>query len=80
MLALLALAWGAELRLEPSLGATVQVLPPVAPARVDVLIHRNSENLRAQVRDPHDGLRSARALDLGGDWVVTVWLLSLIHI
>ena len=76
MLALLALAWGAELRLEPSLGATVQVLPPVAPARVDVLIHRNSENLRAQVRDPHDGLRSARALDLGGDWVVTVWLAS----
>lgn len=74
MLALLALAWGAELRLEPSPGATVQVLPPVAPARVDVLIHRNTANLRAQVRDPYDGLRSARALDLGGDWVVTVWL------
>lgn len=76
MLALLALAWGAELRLEPSPEAVVQVLPPVAPARVDVLIHRNTANLRAQVRDRHDGLNSARALDLGGDWVVTVWLAS----
>lgn len=70
-----AVASAGELRIVPSPGATVEALPAITPGRVDVLVHKNRTNLRPQVQDGGDGLRSVRALDLGGDWVLTAWLL-----
>lgn len=71
-----ALALGAELRLQPSPGARVEALPSVAPGRADVLVHRNQVDLRAVAREGGDGLRAVRALDLGGDWVLTFWTMK----
>ncbi len=69
------LALAADLRLHTSPGATVDVLPSVAPGRADFLIERNTENLREQVRVRFpEGIRSVRAIDLGGEWQVSVWL------
>lgn len=82
-LLLAGLAAAGELRLTPTPGATVELLPSVAPGRTDVIFHHNSADLRAQVREAGegqratDGIRSARALDMGGDWVVTIWVMDV---
>lgn len=77
--ALVAPALAEVLRLEPSPGARLLPLAPLAEGRVDLLVHDNTADLRAQVEAAGDGLRAARALDLGGDWVVTVWVLDPNH-
>lgn len=81
-LLLVGLAAANDLRLSPTPGAVVQLLPSVSPGRSDIVIHHNQADLRAQVREAGegrhspDGIRAARALDLGGDWVVTIWLMD----
>lgn len=76
---LVAPALAGALRVEPSPGARLLPLAPVAQGRVDLLVHDNTADLRAQVQAGGDGLRAARALDLGGDWVVTVWVVDPDH-
>lgn len=73
-LSLVALSFAGELVLELSPTARLTRLQPVAAGRVDFLVRDNSSDLRPQVAGGGAGLRSARALDLGGDWVVTAWL------
>ncbi len=66
-------AFAMPLRLTPSSGATMDVLPVITSRRVDILIHENRVDLRPQMGDaPLEGIRSWRLLDMG-----TVWLLSL---
>lgn len=70
---LIAAAFAMPLRLTPSTGATIDVLPVTVPRRVDILIHENRVDLRPQMGDaPLEGIRSWRLLDMG-----TVWLLTL---
>ena len=73
-LALLTVAFATELRLTPSADATVEVLPSVSPGRFDVMVYRNHVDLQPQVEQGGPGIRTVRAMDMGGDWVVTVWL------
>ena len=60
-------AHAVDLRLTPSPGATVEVLPSVSPGRMDVMVYRNQVDLRVQVEERGPGIRSARATDIGGD-------------
>ncbi|MBM4366651.1 MAG: hypothetical protein FJ102_10590, partial [Deltaproteobacteria bacterium] len=68
-------AAGAEpVRLSTSTGAVAEVLPP-QHGRVDVLVHDNTEDLRAQLRElKHAAVRDARAVDTGGDWVLSFFM------
>lgn len=68
-------ALAAPLELTPTPGARVEVLPAMVAGRVDVLVHDNTADLHEQVRWPlGDGLRRVRALNLGGDWIVSIEL------
>ena len=70
---LVAAAFAMPLRLTPSPGATVTVLPYTGARRVDILIHENRVDLRPQMGDTVlEGIRSWRLVDMG-----TVWLLTL---
>lgn len=72
---LVAHALAAPLRITPSPGATVEVLAVIDPGRVEVLVHKNTEDLRAQLgTEPLDGIRAWRVSDLGGEWLLTTWL------
>lgn len=72
---LVAHALAAPLRITPSPEATVEVLAVIDPGRVEVLVHKNTENLRAQLGTaPLDGIRAWRLSDLGGEWLLTAWL------
>ncbi len=71
----LATAEGAEpVRLVASPSAVVEVLP-AQHGRVDVLVHENTEDLRVQLRAlKHAAVRDARAIDTGGDWVLSFYM------
>ncbi|MBM4390377.1 MAG: hypothetical protein FJ090_04575 [Deltaproteobacteria bacterium] len=74
---LAASAAGAEpIRLATSSTAVVEVLP-ARHGRVDVLVHDNTEDLRAQLRTLRNAaVRDARAVDTGGDWVLSFFMLD----
>lgn len=67
------LAAAMPLRLTPSPGATIDVLPPVVAGRVDIMIHDNVVDLRPQMGDtPLEGIRSWRLLDMGSAWLLSL--------
>jgi tetratricopeptide (TPR) repeat protein len=68
-------ALAAPLRIAAPPGATVEVLPPVEPGRVEILVHGGDRGLRTLFRGPPaDGVRTGRVTDMGGHQVVTVWM------
>lgn len=67
----------APLRIAAPPGAAIEVLPPVEPGRVEVLVHGGDSSLRTLFRGPPaDGVRTGRVTDMGGHQVVTVWMRS----
>ncbi|MES2640683.1 MAG: hypothetical protein V4850_14405 [Myxococcota bacterium] len=68
-------AHAAPLRIAAPPGATVEVLPPVEPGRVEILVHGGDRGLQTLFRGPPaDGVRTGRVTDMGGHQVVTVWM------
>lgn len=70
------IAGAGELVLQVDESATTSVLPTVAAGRIDVAVHQNQSDLSSQVHALHtrDWITAARAIDTGGNWVVTFWL------
>ena len=60
-------ALAAPLRLLPSPGATLQLLPTVQPGLAEVMVYDNTEDLRAQIKGQRfEGIRKIRATNMGG--------------
>ncbi len=76
LLALLASAFAAPLRVPAPVGATAEVLPLVEPGRVEILVRDGDASAVGKPFEGFlpDGVRAGRVTNFGGHFVVTVWM------